>query len=702
MSASIHDDNAETADAEADVPRSSSGPAVFDEVTSVHRPNDLVERSINTIRLLAVDAVEKANSGHPGMPMGSAPMAYVLWTQFLKHNPLDPDWIDRDRFILSAGHGSMLLYSLLHLTGYADMTMEELKNFRQWESRTAGHPENFLADGIETTTGPLGQGFANAVGFAIAEKYLATRFNRPNFPIVDHYTYGICSDGDLMEGISHEAASLAGHLGLGKLVFLYDDNEISIDGSTDLSFTEDVGRRFEAYEWHVQHIDDGNDIDALTKALNRAREELGRPSIIIVRTHIGYGSPNKQGTASAHGEPLGEDEVKLAKENLGWPQDKTFYVPEEVGRHLRDSAIEKGRAAQEDWQQLWSAYEETHPSLAREYASWLAHEPQEGWEDAFPVFEPGTKLATRAAGGKVLNAIADRVGFLIGGSADLTPSNKTDISGRDDFQKATPGGGYLRFGVREHAMASACNGIALHEGLRPYCGTFLIFSDYMRPAVRLSALMKTPVVYVFTHDSIGLGEDGPTHQPIEHLMSLRAIPNLTLIRPADANETAEAWKFAVANPHGPIALALTRQGLPTLDRTKYAPASGLSRGAYTLLDSDGEPEIIFIATGSEVQHAVDAAEILQDEGTRARVVSMPSWEVFEAQPDEYREHVLPVAVRRRVSVEAGAAFGWERYVGHEGAIIGLDRFGASAPGDVNMAKLGFTKENVLRVARGLL
>jgi transketolase len=664
--------------------------------------SDIVEQSINTIRLLAVDAVEKANSGHPGMPMGTAPMAYVLWTQFLKHNPADPHWVDRDRFILSAGHGSMLLYGLLHLTGYSDMTMEELKNFRQWESRTPGHPENFLADGIETTTGPLGQGFANAVGFAIAEKYLAAKFNRPNLPIVDHYTYGICSDGDLMEGISHEAASLAGHLGLGKLIFLYDDNEISIDGSTDLSFTEDVGRRFEAYNWHVQHIDDGNDVDAVADALGRARRETTRPSIIVVRTQIGYGSPNKQGTASAHGEPLGEDEVSLTKRNLGWPEDKSFYVPDAVYRHMRGSALERGAAAQKEWDDMWSAYEEAHSGLAAEYTSWLEQKLAEGWDNDIPVFEAGEKLATRAAGGKVLNAIADKVGFLIGGSADLTPSNKTDIKGRDDFQKATPGGGYLRFGVREHAMASACNGIALHEGLRPYCGTFLIFSDYMRPAIRLGAVMKVPVVYVFTHDSIGLGEDGPTHQPVEHLMSLRAIPNMTVIRPCDANETAEAWKLAVAHPDGPIVLALSRQGVPTLDRTKYAPASGLHRGGYTLLDTDGDPQIILIGTGSEVQHVVAAAEILQAEGVGARAVSLPSWELFEKQPKSYRESVLPSSVTRRVSVEAGAAFGWERYTGPEGSIIGLNRFGASAPGEVNMEKLGFTKENVTRVARGLL
>lgn len=664
--------------------------------------SELAHQSINAIRFLAVDAVQKAESGHPGMPMGTAPIAYILWTRILQHNPADPHWLNRDRFVLSAGHGSMLLYSLLHLTGYSGMPMEELKNFRQWGSKTAGHPENFLAEGIETTTGPLGQGFANAVGFAIAEKYLAAKFNRPDFPVVDHHTYGICSDGDLMEGVSHEAASLAGHLGLGKLIFFYDANKISIDGSTDLSFTEDVGHRFEAYDWHVQHVDDGNDLEAIENCILRAKEDSERPSLIVVRTKIGFGSPNKQDTAAAHGEPLGEEEVKLTKQNLGWPDDRTFYVPEEVYQHMRGAAKSRGKTAQDSWDELWAAYENAHPELAARYRAWLNQQPDDGWEDAVPVFDAGSSLATRAASGKVLNAIADKVGFLIGGSADLTPSNKTDIKGRDDFQQATPGGGYLRFGVREHAMASACNGIALHEGLRPYCGTFLIFSDYMRPAVRLSALMKVPVVYVFTHDSIGLGEDGPTHQPIEHLMSLRAIPNMTLIRPGDANETAEAWKVAISHPDGPIALALTRQGLPTIDRSKYAPASGVRRGAYTILDSDGEPDIILIGTGSELQHALAAAEELQSQGVKARAVSMPSWELFDRQPEAYREEVLPRSVRRRVAVEAGSVVGWERFVGLDGAVVGMDRFGSSAPGDVVMEKFGFTKDNVAKVARDLL
>lgn len=595
----------------------------------------------------------------------------------------------------------MLLYSLLHLTGY-NMPMEELKNFRQWESKTPGHPENFLAEGVETTTGPLGQGFGNAVGMAIAEKYLAAQFNEPGFDIVDHYTYGICSDGDLMEGISHEAASLAGHLGLGKLIFLYDDNEISIDGSTDLAFTEDVAHRFEAYKWHIERVEDGNDLETIEAALRRAHQETDRPSLILVRTQIGFGSPNKQGTASAHGEPLGEDEVVLAKRNLGWPEDASFHVPDEVYEHMRESAVEKGREAQKNWQRLFEMYKSEHPEKAARYTASIEGRPEDGWVEDLPVFEPGEKLATRAAGGKVLNAIAEKVPFLVGGSADLTPSNKTDISGRDDFQKSSPSGGYVRFGVREHAMAAACNGIALHEGLRPYCGTFLIFSDYMRPAVRLSALMKVPVVYVFTHDSIGLGEDGPTHQPIEHLMSLRAIPHLTLIRPADATETAQAWHFIVENADRPIALALTRQKVPTLDRSHLSEDAGVHRGAYVIEECEGEPEIILMGTGSEVQHVVSAARTLRGEGVEARAVSMPSWDLFDAQSDAYRESVLPSRVTRRVAVEAGVSIGWERYVGLQGDVIGMTRFGASAPGGENMEKFGFTAANVLARAKRLL
>jgi transketolase len=665
--------------------------------------DDVDARAIDTIRFLAADAVERAASGHPGMPMGTAPMAYVLWRHHLRHDPQAPRWPNRDRFVLSAGHGSMLLYALLHLSGYEDMTMEQLKNFRQWDSITAGHPEGFLSPAIETTTGPLGQGFGNAVGMAMAEKFMAARFNRPGFEVVDHRTYGICSDGDMMEGISHEAASLAGHLGLGKLIFLYDDNEISIDGSTSLSFSEDVEHRFEAYDWHVQHVDDGEDVEAVDGALRAAKAETERPSLIGVETIIGHGAPNQQGTADAHGSALGEEELARAKRNLDWPEDERFLVPDEVQRHMRDQAEEQGRKERSEWRDLMDRYADEHPEEAAQLRQWNAGEFEGDWEDALPTFEAGEAMATRKASGAVLDALGPEMPHLIGGSADLTPSNKTDIEGRENFQKDTPEGAYLRFGVREHAMAAASNGIAVHEGLRPYCATFLIFSDYMRPALRLSALMGQPVVFVFTHDSIGLGEDGPTHQPVEHLMALRAIPNLTLIRPADANETVEAWRAALCRTDGPTALALTRQGLPTFDRTELASAEGARRGGYVLRDApSGEPEIILIGTGSEVQHALSAARTLADGGTQARVVSMPSWELFEAQDEAYREEVLPPEVTRRVSVEAGATTGWERYVGLEGRVIGIDRFGASAPGETVMQKLGFTAENVVENARELL
>ncbi len=664
---------------------------------ATQQAEQLDELSINTLRFLAVDAVQQAESGHPGLPMGAAPMAYVLWKRHLKHDPAAPRWLDRDRFVLSAGHGSMLLYALLHLTGY-DLPMEELKHFRQWGSKTPGHPENFLTDGVETTTGPLGQGFANSVGLAVAEKLLAARFNRDGFPVVDHHTYVLASDGDMMEGISHEAASLAGHLGLGKLICLYDDNKISIDGSTDLAFTEDVGARFEAYGWHVQHVEDGTDLEDIDAAIAAAKEETERPSLLAIRTQIGYGSPHKQNTSDAHGEPLGEEEVTLTKRNLGWPEDQFFYVPDGVYDHFRPDTSR--RAA---WLDLMERYAEAHPDLARTFEAYQNGTLPEGWEEALPTFEAGSKLATRAASGKVLDALVPQLGFLVGGSADLTPSNKTRTKEQQDFQKDNPAGGYFRFGVREHAMASMCNGIALHGGLRPYCGTFLIFSDYCRPAVRLSALMNVPVIYVFTHDSIGLGEDGPTHQPVEHLAALRAIPNLTVLRPGDAAETAEAWKAALLHPErGPVALALTRQGLPTFDRTKLAPVEGAQRGAYVLSDSDGTPEIILIGTGSEVQLVVEAAEKLRGEGVAARAVSMPSWELFEAQDQAYRDEVLPPHVTKRLAVEAGVTFGWGRYVGREGRVIGLDRFGASAPGDVNMEKFGFTVENVLKEARAVL
>ncbi len=656
--------------------------------------------AINTIRFLAVDAVQKANSGHPGLPMGAAPMAYMLWQHFLQHNPRNPAWANRDRFVLSAGHGSMLIYALLHLTGY-DLSMDELKRFRQVGSKTPGHPESFMTPGVETTTGPLGQGAATAVGMAIAERMLAARFNRPGYEVVDHTTYTIVSDGDLMEGVSAEAASLAGHLGLGKLIFLYDDNDISIDGSTDITFTEDVGRRFEAYGWQVIHVDDGNDLAALAGAIQEAREATDRPSILVIRTVIGYGSPNKQGTSGIHGSPLGEEEVALTKRNLGWPEDETFRVPDDVRAHF-GAAVEAGREREARWNALVDRYRAAYPDLAATFDQWMAGELPEGWDANLPTFGPDEKMASRASSGKVINALAPVVKNLVGGSADLTPSNNTGMKEEGDFQKDTPEGRYLRFGVREHAMAAICNGISLHGGLRPYCGTFLIFSDYMRPALRLSALMQQPVIYVFTHDSIGQGEDGPTHQPVEHYMALRAIPNLTFIRPADANEVVEAWRVAMTSTDRPTVLAFSRQGLPTLDRTVYAPASGLQKGAYVLSDSEGTPELILIATGSEVHVALGAAEKLRAEGRRVRVVSMPSWELFEQQTAAYREEVLPRTVTRRLSVESGVTQGWERYVGWDGRAFGLDRFGESGPGGELFKHFGFTPDNIAAEARKLL
>ncbi len=654
---------------------------------------------INTIRFLAVDAVEQAKSGHPGMPMGAAPMAYVLWIRHLRHNPRDPMWPNRDRFVLSAGHGSMLLYALLHLTGY-DLPMEELQCFRQWGSRTPGHPEYGLTPGVETTTGPLGQGFANAVGMAIAEQYLAAHFNRDGFPLFDHFTYVIASDGDLMEGISHEAASLAGHLGLGKLIVLYDDNDISIDGSTDLTFTEDVGARFEAYGWHVQRVDDGNDLVAIDAALWKARAETERPSLIIVRTHIGYGSPNKQDTSAAHGAPLGPEEVRQTKRNLGWPESKTFYVPEEVYRHMRQ-AVTRGQQWQAEWEALRARYREAHPAEAAELDRWLSRRLPEGWSEGLPTFEAGKAVATRSASGAVLNVLAPRLPELIGGSADLAESNKTHPKGREAFSRDNRKGGYIHFGVREHAMAAICNGLSLH-GLRAYASTFLVFSDYLRPSLRLSALMGQPVIYVFTHDSIGLGEDGPTHQPIEHLASLRAIPHVVVLRPADATETVEAWKVALERKDGPTVLVLTRQNVPVLDRSRLAPADGVRRGAYVLKEAQGALQAILLASGSEVHVALAAAEQLEAEGIGARVVSMPSWELFRQQEAAYRESVLPPEVTVRVAVEAGVGQGWEQFVGCRGSIVGIERFGASAPGKVLFEKFGFTPERVAGEVRALL
>ncbi len=655
---------------------------------------------INTIRTLSIDGVQKANSGHPGTPMGLAPVAYTLWTRFLKHNPVDPTWPDRDRFVLSCGHASMLLYSLLYLTGY-DLPLEELKQFRQWGSKTPGHPEYGLTPGVETTTGPLGQGFANAVGMAIAERFLAEIFNRPGHNIVDHYTYGLCSDGDLMEGVSHEAASLAGHLGLGKLILFYDDNHITIEGETELAFSEEVGHRFTAYGWHVQRVD-GNNIPQIVDALNNARAETLRPSLIIARTHIAEGSPNKHDTAAAHGTPLGVDEVKLTKQQLGFPPDQEFYVPEEALAHFRQ-AVERGKAAQADWQKRFESYAAAHPDLAALWRQVMSGELPEGWDADMPIFTADDPpIATRVASGRVINAIAGKLPQLIGGSADLAPSTDTLMKGIADFG-TQPGGRNMHFGVREHGMGAILNGMALHGGVIPYGATFLIFSDYMRPPIRLACLMEQRVIYVFTHDSIGLGEDGPTHQPVEHLSALRAIPRMTVIRPCDGNETAEAWRAALQHKDGPTALVLTRQNLPHLDRSEYAPASGLHQGAYILADApDGKPDIILMASGSEVQLITGAAKKLAEQGVMARVVSVPSMELFNRQPKEYQERVLPPAVTKRLAVEAAAPMSWYRYVGLEGDIIGVERFGASAPYKTLMEHYGFTVENVVTHALRLL
>jgi transketolase len=660
----------------------------------------LDQLSINTIRTLAMDGVQKANSGHPGMPMGMAATAYVLWTRFLRHNPKNPRWAARDRFVLSAGHGSMLLYSLLHLTGYDEYPLDQLKNFRQWGSLTPGHPESELAACVETTTGPLGQGFANGVGLAIGAEYLAARFNRPGFDLFNYHIYAICSDGDLMEGVASEAASLAGHLKLGRLIYLYDDNRITIDGSTDLAFTENPSRRFEAYDWHVAEAD-GNDLAAVDAAI-RAAQADPRPSLIRTRTHIGFGSPNKQDTAKAHGEPLGVEEVKLTKQNLGWPYEEAFYVPEEALANFR-RAIDKGRRLEAEWEEKFAAYEKAYPELAAEWRAWSEKQLPEGWPAKLPQFAPDKQMATREASGKTLNAIASALPMLLGGSADLRPSNNTFLEGAGEFTAENRAGRNFHFGVREHSMGSVMNGLALTTPLVPYGGTFLIFSDYMRPSIRLAAMMGLQVIYVYTHDSIGLGEDGPTHQPIEHLAALRAIPNLTVIRPADANETTVAWRMAIENQHGPTALALTRQKLPVFDRTEFASAEGLLRGAYVMADpTDKKIDVILIATGSEVSVAVEARAQLAAEGIGARVVSLPSWELFERQPREYRDAVLPPSITARVAIEAGVAQGWLKYVGERGEVISMGRYGASAPYQVLMEKFGFTAANVVARVRALI
>jgi transketolase len=679
--------------------------------------DSLDELCVNTIRMLSVDAVQRASSGHPGLPMGAAAMAYVLWMRHLRHNPRNPAWPDRDRFVLSAGHGSMLLYSLLFLTGY-DLTIEDLKQFRQWKSRTPGHPERGCTPGVEVTTGPLGQGFANGVGLAIAERWLAARFNcQGERALVNHWTYVLASDGDMMEGVTSEAASLAGTLRLGRLIVLYDANRITLSATTNLTFSEDVGTRFESCGWHVQRID-GHDRAAVDAALAAARAVEDRPSLVVARTHIGFGSPHKQDTFHAHGEPLGVQEVRLTKRALGWPEDPSFHVPEEALRAFRVS-VDRGADHEADWRRHADAYRTAHPAMADEFERGIAGRLPDGWEAQLPDFTGHTEMATRDAGGRVMNALASVVPNLVGGSADLDPSTRTAVKGYGDFQsllvpgdvptQGTAGGvwGYagrnIHFGVREHAMAAVMTGMALHGGILPFGATFLAFSDYMRPSIRLAALSRAPVIHIWTHDSLALGEDGPTHQPIEQLAALRAIPNLIVLRPCDAAETVEAWRVALGHSDGPVGIVLTRQKVPVIDRKQYASASGLGRGAYVLADADGAaPSVILVATGSEVAVALEAHQRLTKEGIRSRVVSMPSWELFDLQPQSYRDTVLPPGVRARVSIEAASPFGWERYVGGDGAIVGVDRFGASAPGPTLMHAFGFTAEHVADTAKTIL
>jgi transketolase len=666
---------------------------------------DLDQLCINTIRTLTLDAVQKAESGHPGLPLGAAPMAYVLWTRFLRHNPKNVKWEDRDRFLLSAGHGSMLLYSLLYLTGY-DLSLDEIKRFRQWGSKTPGHPENVLTPGVEITTGPLGQGFANGVGMAIGSAHLTAKFNKDGFPLIDHFIYAIVSDGDLMEGVASEAASLAGHLKLGKLIYLYDDNHVTIEGFTDLAFSEDVPKRFAAYGWHTSTVYDGNDLRALDDAIREAQSISDKPSLISVKTIIGYGMPT-EGTRKAHSDAPGEEAVRETKKRLGWPDDKQFYVPEEALAHFRQ-AIERGAQQEAEWTTLVARYQAKYPDLGRQWQQTMDGTLPEGWENHLPRFEDAKPMATRAASGEVINALAPHLPTLIGGSADLGVSNNTDIKEGGDFAGTSYNGRILHFGVREHAMGAALTGMSLNGGLIPFGGTFLTFSDYMRPSIRLAALSEVQVIYVFTHDSVGLGEDGPTHQSVEHLAALRAIPHLYVIRPADPAEVSEAWRIAILRRKAPTALALTRQKVPIIDRKRFAAASGLRGGAYILAEAqgvDGEvttPRLILIGTGSEVSLTLEAREKLQGEKVPTRVVSMPCWEIFEEQPNEYRENVLPSTVTSRLAVEAGVSQGWERYLGSRGDALCLDRFGGSAPGDVALRELGFTVDNVLKRARALL
>ncbi len=663
----------------------------------MRKGKSLEELAVNTIRFLSADAVQKANSGHPGLPMGTAALAFTLWTRHLRHNPKNPSWPNRDRFILSGGHGSMLLYSLLHLTGY-EISLEEIKNFRQWGSLTPGHPEYGLTPGVEVTTGPLGQGFANGVGFAIAEAHLASIYNRPQFPIIDHYTYGLVTDGDLMEGVSSEAASLAGHLRLGKLIYLYDDNRISIDGSTDLAFTENRAARFEAYGWQVLHVKDGNDLESVDQAIGQAKLDP-RPSLIVCRTHIGFGLPTKQDTAAAHGSPPGDEELDGAKKALGWPVEPRFFIPDDVLEYFR-KALTQGSENEKTWDELLLSYKEKYPDKADELNRRISRKLVNRWEEKLPQFPPDPKgMATRAASGKVLNALAPVIPEMIGGSADLAPSNKTWIKGSPDFQADQYQGRNFHFGVREHGMGAIINGMAVHGGLIPYGGTFLVFSDYLRPALRVAALSHYQSIWVLTHDSIGVGEDGPTHQPVEHLAALRAIPNLVVLRPGDANETAQAWTYALGNQSGPTVLALSRQSMPTLDRKIFASAEGLSRGAYVLADlGDGDPNLILMSSGSEVGLIVNAGELLAAEGINVRLVSFPSWELFRKQDRKYQDEVFPTRLKSRLAVEAGISLGWREWVGEQGTILAVDRYGASAPAELIFKEYGLTVENVINQA----
>jgi len=663
---------------------------------------DIKQQAVDAIRILSMDAVQQANSGHPGTPMALAPVGYVLFHKHLRHNPSDPLWLDRDRFVLSVGHASMLIYSLLHLSGY-DLSEEDIRNFRQWGSPTAGHPEYGHAPGIETTTGPLGQGVANSVGLALAERWLAKRYNRPGHEVVDHFTYALCSDGDMMEGVSHEAAAIAGHQKLGKLIWIFDDNRITIDGGTELSSSTNQAKRFEAYGWHVTHVSDGNDLEEIDRAIIEAKRESERPSLIVVRTAIGYGSPGKAGTSAAHGAPLGQDEIIKTKENLGYPSLEPFHVENSTREHWA-ACLENGRKLQEDWQKRFSLYQEQAPDFAAEFLQVMSGELPEDWDENVPNLTAAeNEDATRGWSGKVLQGVASGLPNLIGGSADLAGSNKTTINGADNLLSSSPGGRNIHYGIREHAMASIMNGMALHGGIRPFGGTFLIFSDYMRPAIRLAALMGQSVIYVFTHDSIGLGEDGPTHQPVEQLAALRAVPNLCDLRPGDAAETEIAWRVAIERTEGPSFLALTRQKVVLLDRRgMLAGAEGLRRGGYVLAEAaNGTPEVILIASGSELGIILEARERLEAEGTPTRVVSLPSWYLFGRQEKDYRDSVLPPEISKKVSVEAASTFGWTRWVGASGSSLGLDHFGASAPSDILFEKFGFTVEDVVEAARNM-